>query len=124
MKKFELIGNDPSLDFVNTVAYRRSNPQAKKSRDYAEMFGLEYLENYADLVSWSRQAQLMTVSEAKRLLDAAKNNSAQAEKIHKRALALREALYRLFKCAFEDWKPESLDLEKTMTAAVSVGNGR
>jgi predicted RNA-binding Zn ribbon-like protein len=121
MKNFKLVGSEPSLDFVNTVGYRKSNPVAKLSRDYADLFECEYLENYADLVSWSRQAKLLTESEAKRLLLYAKNRSLQAEKIYERALVLREVLYRLFKCAMKDWKPETSDLEK-LNQELSIAN--
>lgn len=121
MKKFKLIGGEPSLDFVNTTAYRKSNPKAKKSRDYVEVFDIEYLGNYADLVAWSRQAELLTETKVKRLLQAAKKKSRQAEIIHKRGLTLRETLYRLFKSAIEGWKPEASDLEK-LNRELAVAN--
>ncbi|MBA3691880.1 MAG: CGNR zinc finger domain-containing protein [Acidobacteria bacterium] len=121
MKQFKLIGGELSLDFVNTVAERKSNPKAKKSRAYGDAFAFEYLENYADVVAWSRQAKLLTEDEAKRLLEIAKKKSQQAEKIRKRGLALRETLYRLFKSAIEGWEPETLDLEK-LNQELAVAN--
>lgn len=112
MKKFKLIGGEVSVDFVNTVAARKSNYSKKGGRNYEDFFESDYLEDYADLLAWSRQANLLTDGEAKKLLAVAEKNARQAEKARQRGLALREAVYRLFKSAVEGWKPEAADLEK------------
>jgi predicted RNA-binding Zn ribbon-like protein len=110
--RFKFIGGDVSLDFVNTVNGRISNPNKKSGRDYYDIFPSDKLENYADLIAWSLKAGLFDEKEAKKLLQAAKDNSQAANTVLKRALNLRESVYRLFKSAIEGWQPEEKDLEE------------
>jgi predicted RNA-binding Zn ribbon-like protein len=110
--KFKLIGGNISLDFVNTVNGRISNPNKKSGRDYYDAFPSDKLENYADLIGWSLKAGLVDESEAKKLLEAAEDDSRAASAVLKRAVNLRESIYRLFKSVVEGWQPEVEDLEK------------
>jgi predicted RNA-binding Zn ribbon-like protein len=110
--KFKFIGGNISLDFVNTVNGRISNPNKKSGHDYYDAFPSDKLENYADLVGWSLKAGLINESQAKKLLQAAEADSPAANAVLKRALNLRESIYRLFKSVMEGWQPESGDLEK------------
>lgn len=110
--KFKFIGGDVSLDFVNTAGGRVSNPNKKSGRDYYDAFASDKLENYADLVAWSLKAGLFEKKEAKKLLRAAEDNSQAANTVLRRALNLRESVYRLFKSVVEGWQPEAEDLEK------------
>jgi predicted RNA-binding Zn ribbon-like protein len=110
--KFKLIGGNISLDFVNTVNGRTSRPNKKSGRDYYDAFPSDKLENYADLIGWSLKAGLIKESRAKKLLQLAEADSAAASAVLKRALNLRESIYRLFKSAMEGWQPEAEDLEK------------
>jgi predicted RNA-binding Zn ribbon-like protein len=110
--KFKFIGGNVSLDFVNTVNGRISRPNKKSGRDYYDAFPSDKLENYADLIGWSLKARLIKEGSAKKLLQLAEADSAVANAVLKRALSLRESIYRLFKSAMEGWQPESEDLEK------------
>lgn len=110
--KFKLIGGNVSLDFVNTVNGRISNPNKKSGRDYCDRFVSDKLENYADLILWSLKAGMINQIEAKKLLQISKAQSQTANTVLKRALNLRESIYRLCKAAIEDWQPEAEDLEK------------
>lgn len=110
--KFKLIGGNISLDFVNTVNGRISSPNKKSGRDYYDAFPSDKLENYADLIGWSLKAGLIDESEAKKLLQAAEDNPRAASAVLKRAVNLRESIYRLFKSVMEGWQPEAEDLEK------------
>lgn len=110
--KFKLIGGSVSLDFVNTVNGRTSNPNKKSGRDYYDAFPSDKLENYADLIGWSLKAGLIKEREAKKLLQLAEAYSPAANAVLKRALNLRESIYRLFKSAMEGWQPLAEDLEK------------
>lgn len=110
--KFKLIGGNLSLDFVNTVNGRISNPNKKSGRDYYDAFPSDKLENYADLIGWSLKAGLIKERDAKKLLQLAEADLPAANAVLKRALNLRESIYRLFKSAMEDWQPEAEDLEK------------
>ncbi|HEX8370775.1 MAG TPA: ABATE domain-containing protein [Pyrinomonadaceae bacterium] len=110
--KFKLIGGNLSLDFVNTVNGRISSRNKKSGRDYYDAFPSDKLENYADLIGWSLKAGLIKEKEAKKLLRVAEADSQAASAVLKRALNLRESIYRLFKSAMEGWQPEAEDLEK------------
>ncbi|MGI8468585.1 MAG: CGNR zinc finger domain-containing protein [Pyrinomonadaceae bacterium] len=112
MKKFKLIGGDASLDFVNTVNGRISSPNKKTGRDYYDAFPSDKLESYADLIAWTLKAGLVDEKEAKKLLLIAEDKPQAAGAVFKRALNLRESVYRLFKSAIEGWQPEAKDLEK------------
>ncbi len=110
--KFKFIGGNVSLDFVNTVNGRVSSPDKKNGRDYYDAFPSDKLENYADLMAWSLKAKWVDEKEAKKLLQIAEDKPQAAEAVFKRALNLRESVYRLFKSVVEGWKSEAEDLEK------------
>jgi len=110
--KFKLIGGNNSLNFVNTVNGRTSSPNKKSGRDYCDAFPSDKLENYADLIGWSLKAELVNEKEAKKLLQVAKGNHEAADAVLKRAVNLRESIYRLFKSVVESWQPDADDLEK------------
>jgi predicted RNA-binding Zn ribbon-like protein len=104
---FELTGGRLCLDFTNTVEDRPS--------DHPH----ELLKNYSDLVSWSRQAQVLTEQEAQRLLEEAARRPAEASSVLAQATALREAIYRIFTALAEDASPEEDDLV-SLNAAIAV----
>ena len=110
--KFKFLGGDLSLDFVNTVNGRISNPSKKSGRDYYDAFASDKLENYADLIVWSLKAGLFDEKEAKKLLPIAEDKSQAANAVLKRAVNLRESIYRLFKSVTEGWQPDAEDVEK------------
>jgi predicted RNA-binding Zn ribbon-like protein len=96
---FEFTGGRMCLDFTNTVEDRPSdNPR-------------ELLNSYNDLLSWSKQAHLLTDQEAERLLDEALQRPSDASSILKRATELRETIYRIFKSVAEDASPQEEDLD-------------
>lgn len=95
---FELTGGRLCLDFVNTVSGKRGANATQR------------LNNYRDLVSWSRQVGIFDQAEAKPLLTAAQQTPQQAEKIFREAIELRESLYRLFTAAAERSDPSAADL--------------
>ncbi|HEX9052833.1 MAG TPA: ABATE domain-containing protein [Anaeromyxobacter sp.] len=82
--RYELSGGRLCLDFVNTVSGDRAGHPTER------------LATYADLVSWSRQAEIVDDAEARRLLAEARRRPGDAEAVHGDALAFREALYRIF----------------------------
>lgn len=110
--KFKFVGGDASLDFVNTVNGRVSNPNKISGRDYHDAFRSDKLEDYADLIAWSLKSKLLDEKAAKHLLQLAKNEPEAASKVLRRAVVLRESIYRLFKSVMEGWQPEVVDLEK------------
>ena len=99
--EMRLVGGRLCLDFVNTVDGRKddSSPLGDK------------LEDYSDLVAWSRHSGIVTAAEAARLIKESKQKLATAHTVLRRAVALREALHRIFKAAMMERVPRSLDLE-------------
>lgn len=111
MDKFKLIGGHPSLDFLNTVGGWGSNSNNRGSRDYRDLILGEKLEGYADLLTWSLRAGLLTEKEMRQLLRMSEEQPKAAGVVCKRAVQLRGAIYRLVKSAIEHWPPGAADLE-------------
>jgi predicted RNA-binding Zn ribbon-like protein len=80
---FELSGGALCLDFTNTIGDR---PIRRK----------EHLNGYDDLLSWARQAQVLTDNEVDQLARHARQRPEEAEEIFSRAVSLRESLYEIF----------------------------
>jgi predicted RNA-binding Zn ribbon-like protein len=99
--EMRLVGGRLCLDFVNTVGGRNndSSPLGDK------------LDAYSDLVAWGRHSGIVTASEAARLMKESKQKAAAANTVLRRAIALREALHRIFKAAMTERAPRSTDLE-------------
>jgi predicted RNA-binding Zn ribbon-like protein len=79
------IGGITCLDFVNTVDPRYANDR------------IEYLSDYPALLEWSVANRLLDPQEADRLALAARRRPSQARQVHRRAVALREALFELLR---------------------------
>ena len=78
------VGGWLCLDFVNTVDWHNSEHPH------------EWLTKYSDLVSWSRNAGILTENEALDLLRRAELHPSDTKTVLERAIILREALYRIF----------------------------
>jgi predicted RNA-binding Zn ribbon-like protein len=86
------------LDLINTVSWRtRERPH-------------ERLTSYAGLVAWSQEAGVVTEQQAQRLLEGAIGRPADAAMVLEQALALREALYRIFSAVAGGGAPELNDV--------------
>ncbi len=94
---FDFAGGQLCLDFANTHGGSRARPK-------------EYLLDYLDLVSWGRQAGVLTEREAQRLAQAARHRPADAARTLGEAKALREALFRIFQAAINHRAPAAEDL--------------
>ena len=105
MPEMKFVGGHPCLDFVNTVGARVS--RVKKGRDYADVVLRDKLTDYQALASWSSLAGLSTAKE----LRAARLRPEAAARILKRAVRLREALYRILKSFLEGWRPPQADVD-------------
>jgi len=103
---FDLTGGLLCLDYANTLDNRTDvHPQ-------------ELLNSYNDLVLWSQQADVLTEKEAWRLLEKAAQRPSEATRVLKRAVEVREAIFRIFKAIAEDESPEDEDLI-TLSAMVA-----
>lgn len=102
--QFDLSGGRLCLDFANTVGGMRGvTPR-------------ERLAGYPDLVEFARQAGAVDDARARRLLAEARRRPAEAERAFAEAVALREALYRIFLARAERRPPAGEDLERLSTA--------
>lgn len=110
--KFKLVGGQPSLDFANTVGGRENGRDGKSARSLKETFRGEKLEEYTDLLAWSRKSGLLRENEIRILQRKAEENSKAAEAVWLRAIRLREAIYRLVKAAIEKWQPADADMHR------------
>ena len=119
--EMRLVGGRLCLDFVNTV----------DGRNDCVVLG-DKLEHYSDLVAWSQHSGIVTGAQAARLIKVSKQKPAAANSVLHRAIALREALHRIFKAKVMESTPRSIDLEivndELMKARknerlISTGNG-
>jgi predicted RNA-binding Zn ribbon-like protein len=86
------------LDFANTANWHASEQP------------VEYLTQYADLITWGRRTQTLSETEARRLAKAAADHPAAAERTLHAAIALREAVYDIFTDLAQGASPSEADL--------------
>jgi predicted RNA-binding Zn ribbon-like protein len=97
------------LDFVNST----SNHQNR---------GEDYINSYADLVSWSLDVKLLNTDEAQRLWEVASQQTTHVAALYQKAIVLREAIYHILLDVTLDQKPKAADLDTlnvTLTEAMS-----
>ena len=99
-KKFQFVGGDLCLDFANTVGGKRGAVTR------------EYLNTYADFLSWCRQAGILDPVQQERLASLAAAEPGEADSVLERAVELREAIYRTFATLAERRAPDAPDLER------------
>ncbi|MFQ5645264.1 MAG: CGNR zinc finger domain-containing protein [Thiogranum sp.] len=86
------------LDFANTADWHAS--------DHPE----EGLNSYSDLVSWAQQVGVLADHQARQLLQAAAGRPVEAAAVLERAIALREAIYRIFSAVASGQPPQTADV--------------
>ncbi len=96
---FSWSGGRLCLDFTETLEYRSNS----KKRS-------ELLNSYSDLVSWCSQKGVLSDTEAQQLLQEATSRPKDAATVLKRAIALREAIHRVFSAAASGSQPGPDDL--------------
>lgn len=102
----ELLGAQLCLDFANTVEPR--GPQVPKPPPGRER--RDHLRGYVELVAWAHYAGVVDEGVAFGLLARAAARPAAAAAILARALALREAIYRIFSTLAREGTPHADDL--------------
>ena len=116
---FSLVGGRPCLDFVNTVKGRVSAGGRRGGRDFADQIVGERLTSFAAFVGWARLAGVVDAREAASLDRDALAATREADAVLRRAIALREAMYRLFKAAVERWSAREEDVA-TLNAEIQL----
>jgi predicted RNA-binding Zn ribbon-like protein len=99
------------LDFANTMEWHASDSPK------------ETLHTFADLADWAQTAGLLTKPEAQKLIRDAEANPEQAERVLRRAIRLREAVYRIFVSLTEGKIPAGPDLSELNQSIAKISNG-
>jgi predicted RNA-binding Zn ribbon-like protein len=94
----KLLGRRSSLDFANTADWHASDHP------------VELLTSYSDLVAWSQRMGILTEHQAQHLLEEAAHRPVDATVVLERAIALREAIYRIFSAISHGHSPQAADL--------------
>jgi predicted RNA-binding Zn ribbon-like protein len=99
------------LDFANTADWHASDQPEER------------LNSYANLVSWSEQVGILTKDEAQQLLREAAHRPNDAATVLDRAIAFREAIFRIFSAVTAGDSPEEADLA-ILNEVLSAALGR
>ncbi len=97
-RRFELVGGHPALDFANTLEGSRTGERR------------ETLLSYADLAAWATEGAGLSPDLCGDLLAEASRRPADAARVLDRALAVREALYRVLAARLRGRAAEEADL--------------
>lgn len=100
---FDFTGGRLCLDFVDTVNNRLDTPR-------------DLLRSYDDLLTWGQQAGILSDDVAAALHDESARTPADAVRTLQDAIAVREAVYRIFQATAEGDAPAASDLAAFNTA--------
>jgi predicted RNA-binding Zn ribbon-like protein len=103
-----LVGGALCLDFANTAAW------------HATARPKESLTSYDDLVAWCRRAGVLDTARAERLLRQGRRRRAAATAALRRAIGLRELIYRVVVSGMRGRPPDSDDLDAFNRALASA----
>jgi predicted RNA-binding Zn ribbon-like protein len=96
----KLLGGRLCLDFTNTLDWRGTDTP------------VEFLNTFQDLVIWSLHAGVCTSQDSRKLSLMAKQSKMTAQKVQRRALELREIIYRIFSAISQNKNPSKKDLAR------------
>jgi predicted RNA-binding Zn ribbon-like protein len=94
----EFVGGSLALDFANTVGGAHTAPTH------------EHLVEYVDLAEFGRSAGYLSASQTRRLIDEAGRQPARAAAVLRRAVSLREAIWRGFDVIAKGGRADASDL--------------
>lgn len=110
---FELGAGDLALEFANTSDW------------HAGPAPIEFLNSYEDLAAWSRRCGVIDEVDRKGLVIQAKRRPGEARAVLRRAIALREAIYRTFSAVAHKKQPRNQDMtELNLALAESLARLR
>jgi predicted RNA-binding Zn ribbon-like protein len=108
----DLVGGALCLDFVNTGSSRREGPFRER------------LQDYEDVLVWSRRVGLLEQPEFTALQEEAARRPAAAARVLERARTLREAIYRMFSARSQRKAPRGEDVDELNSALSDAGRLR
>jgi len=94
----EFVGGALALDFTNTVGGTHTEPTH------------DHIRGFDDLVRFLLLARNVSEADARRLITRAQRQPAEARKVVERAVALREAIWRVFSAVANDETPTAEDV--------------
>ena len=97
---FEFVGGAVALDFANTLGGSHTAPSH------------EHLVEYRDLVDFARSAGTMSSTQARRLVEESERQPARAAAVLRRAIELRETIWRVFAAFAKETRADPADLAK------------
>jgi predicted RNA-binding Zn ribbon-like protein len=107
----KLVGGRLCLDFVNTIGGRRPEPARRKPEPQAAVVLRDKLNDYLDLLAWSRRTGLLTEAGLQAMIREGKRRATEAARVLSRAIALREAIYRICKAIVDQRSPQAADMQ-------------
>jgi predicted RNA-binding Zn ribbon-like protein len=119
----KLIGGRLCLDFINSVGGRRPALPSERGGDGAYVVREDKLNDYGDLLAWSRHTGLLAEAEVQRLFRESRQRLEESALVFERAVALREAIYRICKSILHKTQPRQTDLE-VLNQELTVAHGR
>jgi predicted RNA-binding Zn ribbon-like protein len=98
--EFDLTGGQLALNFANTVS-RRHDPDRRK----------EHLESYADIIAFAKQSGIISLKQAKELSRLYRAPRPEAVRSFRKAIAMREMMYRVFSAIAQGKTASARDLD-------------
>jgi predicted RNA-binding Zn ribbon-like protein len=109
--RMKLVGGRLFLDFINTVGGRRTAPAPRKTKVEERVILNDKLTDYLDLVAWSRHTGIFTDLEIATMIRESSRRAREAAAVFRRAVDLREALYRICTALLHKGQPLQTDIE-------------
>jgi predicted RNA-binding Zn ribbon-like protein len=117
-KNWKFIGGRLCLDFVNSVGGRTEQDNI----NFPENIILkDKLENFNDLAAWSKETGIIPESDRKKLIDLNALKAKETDSVFKKAIELREALFRILYNVINDKEPEE-SMIRILTREYSTAN--
>ncbi len=103
IKNWKFIGGKLCLDFVNSVGGRIE----QENIIFPENIILkDKLETFDDLAAWSKETGIISESERKKLIDLNSSKKKETDSVFKKAIELREALFKILYSVINNKEPE------------------
>ena len=107
----KLVGGRLILDFINTAGSRRPDPSQSRADPDAVVIVGDKLNDYFDLLAWAGHTGLLNERDLQRLIREAGRRVDEAANVLERAVALREAGYRICRSIMGKRQPRASDLD-------------